>query len=174
MHDIVFSMNIAGAWWWMQCSATAKVYYVWRHPPVPPKSDRLSCADSFAWSRGCPFVTSIIIRTVCKWVHKYVLFEPSGRNSTAIITKIAGYLRIRILMNRWFFCIFWIGICWVTASLRFFSWNTCGYAQTAAVENKHYITIGDRRLRTVAEATGLWDAESIIFNRGRRVVDFHG
>ena len=35
-------------------------------------------------------------------------------------------------------------------------------------------TIGDRRLHTVAEATGLWDAESIIFNRGRRVVDFHG
>ena len=48
------------------------------------------------------------------------------------------------------------------------------YVQTAAVENKHcgcgpvhYITIGDHRLRTVAEATGLWDAESIIFNRGR-------
>ena len=48
--------------------------------------------------------------------------------------------------------------------------------QTAAVENKHcgcgsvhYITIRDRRLRTVAEATGLWDSESIIFNRGRSV-----
>ena len=55
------------------------------------------------------------------------------------------------------------------------------YAQTAAVENKHcgcgsvhYITIGDRRLRTVAEATELWDAKSIIFNRGRSVADFHG
>ena len=53
------------------------------------------------------------------------------------------------------------------------------YAQTAAVENKHcgcgsvhYITIGDRRLRTVAEATGLWDAESIIFNRGRSVASW--
>ena len=49
------------------------------------------------------------------------------------------------------------------------SLNACGYVQTAAVENKHcgcgsvhYITIGDRRLRTVAEATGLWDAESIL------------
>ena len=46
------------------------------------------------------------------------------------------------------------------ASLRFFNWNACGYA-TAAVENKHcgsvhYIKIGDRRLRTVAEATGLY------------------
>ena len=30
----------------------------------------------------------------------------------------------------------------------------------------HYISIGDRRLSTVAEANGLWDAESIIFNRG--------
>ena len=53
------------------------------------------------------------------------------------------------------------------------------YAQTAAVENKpcgcgsvHYITIGDHRLRTVAEATGLWDAESIIFNRGRSVASW--
>ena len=57
--------------------------------------------------------------------------------------------------------------------------NARGYAQTAAVENKHcgcgsvhYITIGDRRLRTVAEATGLWDAESIIFNRGCSVVSW--
>ena len=33
----------------------------------------------------------------------------------------------------------------------------------------HYITIGDSRLHTVASATGLWDAESIIFNRGRSV-----
>ena len=32
-------------------------------------------------------------------LHKYVHFQPFGRNSTAIITKIAGYLRIRILMN---------------------------------------------------------------------------
>ena len=31
----------------------------------------------------------------------------------------------------------------------------------------HYITIGDSRLRTVA---ALWDAESIILNRGRSVV----
>ena len=54
--------------------------------------------------------------------------------------------------------------------------DTLHYPQLAAVENKHCgcgsvhcITIGDRRLRTVAEATGLWDAESIIFNRGRSV-----
>ena len=40
----------------------------------------------------------------------------------------------------------------------------------------HYITIGDSRLRTVASATGLWDAESIIFNRGRSVAPWtlHG
>ena len=56
---------------------------------------------------------------------------------------------------------------------------TLRYAQTAAVENKHcgcgsvhYITIGDRSLRTVAEATGLSDAESIIFNRGRSVASW--
>ena len=36
----------------------------------------------------------------------------------------------------------------------------------------HYITIGDSRLHTVASVTGLWDAESIILNRGRSVVDF--
>ena len=53
---------------------------------------------------------------------------------------------------------------------------TLRYAQTAAVENKHcgfgsvhYITIGDRRLRTVAEDTGSWDAASIIYNRERSV-----
>ena len=53
------------------------------------------------------------------------------------------------------------------------------YAQTAAVENKHcgcgsvhYIAIGHRRLHTVAEATGLWDAESIIFNRGNSVASW--
>ena len=34
------------------------------------------------------------------------------------------------------------------------------------------ITIGDRRLCTVAEATGLWDAVSIIFNRGRSVASW--
>ena len=44
----------------------------------------------------------------------------------------------------------------------------------AAVENKHcgsvhYITTGDSRLRTAASATGLWDVESFIFNRGRSV-----
>ena len=39
-------------------------------------------------------------------LHKYVLFQPCGRNSTAIITKFTGYLRIRILMNRRFFVFF--------------------------------------------------------------------
>ena len=59
------------------------------------------------------------------------------------------------------------------ATLRY---ATIRYAQTASIEKEHcgcgsihYITIGDLRLRTVAEATGLWDAESIIFNRGRIV-----
>ena len=33
-------------------------------------------------------------------LHKYVLILALRRNATAIITKIAGYLRIRILMNR--------------------------------------------------------------------------
>ena len=64
---------------------------------------------------------------------------------------------------------------------------TLRYAQTAAVENKHcgcgsvhYITIGDRRLRTVAEATGcgtlsplylIWDAAS---RRGLSRVGYQG
>ena len=48
----------------------------------------------------------------------------------------------------------------------------------AAVENKHcgsvhYITIGDSRLRTAASATGLWDAESFILNRGRSVASYN-
>ena len=53
----------------------------------------------------------------------------------------------------------------------------CGYA-TAAVENNTagqsiiIITIGDSRLCTVASATGLRDAESIIFNRGRSVASW--
>ena len=57
--------------------------------------------------------------------------------------------------------------------------HASGYAQTAAVENKHCgcgsvhnITIGDRRFRTVAEASGLWDAESIIVKRGRSVASW--
>ena len=45
---------------------------------------------------------------------------------------------------------------------------------TTTLRSVHYITIGDSRLCTVASATGLRDAESIIFNRGRSVVDFHG
>ena len=63
----------------------------------------------------------------------------------------------------------------------FFSLNACGYA-TAAVENNnetlcsllsvHYITIGDSRLCTLASATGLSDAESIIFNRGCSVASW--
>ena len=79
---------------------------------------------------------------------------------------------------------FLINIFKVTASLRCLTLNARGYAtlryaQTAAVENKHYgrgsfhyITIGDRMLLTVAEATGLWDAESIILNRGRSVASW--
>ena len=69
-----------------------------------------------------------------------------------------------------------------TAILRFLTLNARGYAtlrSDCSRENKHcgcgsvhYITIGDRRLRTVAEATGLWDAESIIFNRGRSVASW--
>ena len=62
------------------------------------------------------------------------------------------------------------------ATLRY---ATLRYAQTAAVENKHcgrgsvhYFTIRDSRLRTVAEATGLWGAVSIIFNRGRSVASW--
>ena len=39
----------------------------------------------------------------------------------------------------------------------------------------HYIKIGNSRLRTVASAAGLRDAESIIFlGTQLRVVDFHG
>ena len=65
----------------------------------------------------------------------------------------------------------------VTASLHFLSLNARGYA-AAAVENKHcgsvhYITIGDSRLCTVVSAaTGLWDAESIIFNTGRSIASW--
>ena len=55
------------------------------------------------------------------------------------------------------FCIFWINI----------SLNACGYA-TAAVENKLRVSPlyndRDSRLCTVASATRLRDAESIIFN----------
>ena len=64
----------------------------------------------------------------------------------------------------------------VTTSLHFVSLNSCCYAP-AAVENKdcgsvHYITIGASRLRTVASATGLRDAESTIFNSGRSVASW--
>ena len=97
---------------------------------------------------------------------------PRGRNSKAFITKIAGYLRIRILMNRrYFFRIFGINIFLKLRRFCFF-WFKFMMHPTAAVENNHcgpvhYITIGDSRLRSVALVTGLWDAESIIFNRGR-------
>ena len=51
-----------------------------------------------------------------------------------------------------------------TLRLQPFKTSTAGAGQS--------ITIGDRRLRTVAEATGLWDAESLIFNRGRSVASW--
>ena len=40
----------------------------------------------------------------------------------------------------------------------------------------HYIKLGDSRLRTMASVAGLWDAESIIFNRRRSVASWtlHG
>ena len=65
--------------------------------------------------------------------------------------------------------------------MLFLSLNARGYAMprlqplktsTAGADQSIIITIGDRRLRTVAEATGLWDAESIIFNRGRSVTSW--
>ena len=40
---------------------TCKVYYVWRRPPVPPTSGHLACTDTFAWSRGCPFMTGTTV-----------------------------------------------------------------------------------------------------------------
>ena len=33
-------------------------------PPVPLMSGHLSCTDTFAWSRGCPFMAGT---TVCAW-----------------------------------------------------------------------------------------------------------
>ena len=61
-------------------------------------------------------------------------------------------------------CVVFFGL--IIFKLRRVFFNACGYT-AAAVENKHcgsvhYITIGDSMLRTVASATGLWDAESII------------
>ena len=43
---------------------------------------------------------------------------------------------------------------------------------TAGCGSVHCITIGDRSLRTVDDATGLWDAESIICNRERSVASW--
>ena len=54
MHDIVFSMNIAGG--------DVVVQDVLRlAPPVPPTSGHLSCTDPFAWSRGCPSMTGTTV-----------------------------------------------------------------------------------------------------------------
>ena len=55
-------------------------YYVWRCQAVPPTSGHLSCTDTFAWSRGCPFMTGTT-------VHLHVLRLPmsakdeKGQNS---------------------------------------------------------------------------------------------
>ena len=40
-------------------------------------------------------------------------------------------------------------------------------------ESVHYITIADSRLCIMASATGLKDAESIIFSRGRSVASWN-
>ena len=115
------------------------------------------------------------IAAVCKWVFTNMSFssragafrQRSSQKSQVILAFVLSWIGDFFVFVGLIFCklrrvcIFWVEI-------------ACGYAQTADVENKHcgcgsvhYITIGDRRLRTVAEATWLWDAESIIFNRGR-------
>ena len=40
------------------------LYYVWRRPTVPPMSGHLSCTDTSAWSRGCPFMTDTTVYNV--------------------------------------------------------------------------------------------------------------
>ncbi len=41
---------------------SCKVYSVWCRPSVPPMSGHLSCTDTFAWSRGCPFMTGTTVQ----------------------------------------------------------------------------------------------------------------
>ena len=55
MHEIVFSINIAGG--------DVVVQGVLRlAPPTRPSEEGyLSCTDIFAWSRGCPFMTGTTV-----------------------------------------------------------------------------------------------------------------
>ena len=60
MH--VFSMNTAGG----DSSnigslARCIVFGVPACPPVPLMSGHLQCTDTFAWSRGCPFMTGTTV-----------------------------------------------------------------------------------------------------------------
>ena len=59
MHDIIFSMNIAGV-----SHARCITFGAARLSPVHPTSGHLSCRDTFAWSRGCPFMTDTTILTL--------------------------------------------------------------------------------------------------------------
>ena len=44
-----------------ECSRARCITFGAPRPPVPPTSDHLSCADTFAWSRGCPFMTGTTV-----------------------------------------------------------------------------------------------------------------
>ena len=46
----------------------------------------------------------------CEW-------QPTPRTAGVTVTKIAGYVCVRILMNRWFFCIFGIHTFYGTVTL---------------------------------------------------------
>ena len=85
-------------------------------------------------------------------------------HDSVILFVFVGLLFFKLELG----CIFLVEMHVATLRLQPLKTSTAGANQSIILR------WGDHRLRTMAEATGLWDAESIIFNRGRSVADFHG
>ena len=98
------------------------------------------------------------------------------------VTKIAGYVRVRILMNRWFFRIFGIHIFQVMANLVNLVYDSLQPSQRSlCLQRKrlslHYTKIGDAgciRLHVnqplQRRRRGLWTSLALLVGRGPRTL----
>ena len=73
MHVIVFSMNIDGGDVVVQ--------------PTRP-SDHLSCKDTFAWSRGCPFMTGTTVLLYS--LHQTSVFGAIWQELPSLFTSVSA------------------------------------------------------------------------------------
>ena len=66
------------------------------------------------------------------------VWQPNPRTADVTVTKIAGYVRVRILMNRWFFQIFGIHTFYAAGQPRHNSSNVGGVTASQVGHNSSY------------------------------------